>query len=73
MLELWDGAAVLHVGGVAASAEYASYFHCLVRVRGGDEGPGGVVYDGGEGDGEVLVMCGQQEMACSVSSGAPFS
>ena len=34
--EFGDGAAVFHVGGVAAGAEYAAYFHGLVGICGGD-------------------------------------
>ena len=52
--DLFDGAAVFHVGGVAAGAEDAADAHGRVGVGRGDEGAGRVVDEGGEGDWEVL-------------------
>ena len=73
MLKLRDGAAIFHIGGVASGAENAADFHGLIGVRGGNEGPGGVIYDGGKGNGKILSMRGQQEVTCSVSFSAPSS
>jgi hypothetical protein len=56
---------VFHIGCVATCAEYATDSHGRVRVGGGDEGTGGVVNDGSEGNGDVLLS-GQLEITLPV-------
>ena len=51
-----DGAAVFHVSCVAACTEYATNFHGIVRVSGGDEGSCGVVDQCAEPDGEFSLL-----------------